>query len=97
LDVYSEKTVVYDQELFEKSYIPQLCQVWKVICDCREIKEKHGMRQLELFIEQIQDDKNSPFHNDSKRRKRLSTIPEQPAQPSNIYTTGLGGKIELDF
>ena len=36
LDVYSEKTVIYDQSVYETEYIPTLCKVWDIIEICRK-------------------------------------------------------------
>ena len=38
LDIYAEKTVIYDQALFEGQYVPRLCKVWEIICKCRDIQ-----------------------------------------------------------
>jgi hypothetical protein len=44
LQVYSEKTVVYDQHKFENEYIPQLNNVWDIITICRNIQINNGNR-----------------------------------------------------
>jgi hypothetical protein len=69
LDVYCEKTVVYDQTLFEGEYVPQLCKVWDVIKYCVELKAKGG--DVAKYIEEIEKNKDSPFYNDSKRKKKV--------------------------
>ena len=69
LDVYAEKTVVYDQALFESEYIPRLYDVWGVICKCREL-QKNGNVDLEAYIEDMANQKDCHFYNENKKNKR---------------------------
>jgi hypothetical protein len=71
LDVYAEKTVVYDQILFEGEYIPRLCEVWDVITKCRNIQSQKG--NIESFIEDLENKKDSPFYNENKRKKKMKS------------------------
>ena len=68
LDVYSEKTVVYDQTKFEGEYVPQLCSIWEVITNCNELSLDGG--NVANYIEDIEKDKESPFYNENKRKKK---------------------------
>lgn len=38
---YFEKTVIYDEDLFEKHYLPRLELIWQLVKYLREIKDKH--------------------------------------------------------
>ena len=71
LDVYSEKTVVYDEKLFEGNYIPRLQDVWNTIVKCRQmIKNKEN---VESYINDLENKKDSQFYNSNmKTRKRAS-------------------------
>ena len=71
LDVYSEKTVVYDQSKFEGEYVPELCKVWDSILQCNEIKSKGG--DVSRYIEEMEADSASPFYNEKKRKKKCTT------------------------
>jgi hypothetical protein len=95
LDVYSIKTVIYDQTLYEKSYIPQLCEVWNIITKCRNIQISGG--DVVSYIDEIQNDSNSPLYNGNKKRIKSSSASSLPKGPSTVYTTGAGADIELDF
>jgi hypothetical protein len=104
LDVYSEKTVVYDQCLFEKQYIPQLCDVWGVITKCRELqlnnKNGTGNAEIEKYIEDLENRKDSPFYNENKRKKKLKYTNSNATASTTSLTsmsTGEGADIELDF
>lgn len=116
LDVYAEKTVVYDQHLYEGEYIPQLCDVWGVITKCREIQAKartasaasaasagsnNWATELENYIEDLENRKDSPFYNENKRKKRMkSTISSAsitPTTSTEVMTTDDSMEIELDF
>ena len=69
LDVYSEKTVVYDKKLFEGDYVPQLCDIWDVITKCNKM-QSNG-EDVAKYIEEMEKTKNSPFYNENKRKKKL--------------------------
>ena len=105
LDVYAEKTVVYDQKLFEGQYIPQLSDVWCVITKCREIQlnNRNGNVNLEVeqYIEDLENRKDSPFYNENKRKKRIKSTASSASITSvasaSVMTTGDGADIELDF
>lgn len=96
LDVYAEKTVVYDQSLFESEYIPQLCDVWCVITKCRELKAAGA--NLEEYIEDMENRKDSPFYNENKRKKKMKSLSySAPNASSNIMSMSESTDIELDF
>jgi hypothetical protein len=106
LDVYAEKTVVYDQRLFEGEYIPQLCDVWNVITKCREIQKKNsnGNTEVENYIEDLENRKDSPFYNENKRKKRIKSITSSASMTSSasltstsVMSTNDDVDIELDF
>jgi hypothetical protein len=99
LDVYSEKTVVYDQKLFEGEYVPQLCAVWEVITKCNEM-QSNG-ENIAKYIEEIENTKGSPFYNENKRKKKTVIDDEDASESSNskknskIYNPNK--VIDLDF
>jgi hypothetical protein len=105
LDVYAEKTVVYDQSLFEKQYIPQLCDVWDVILKARVIQEKTSIISNEIlaYIEDLENRKDSPFYNENKRKQKRakpsisSSSIKTNASTSSIMSLGECNDIELDF
>lgn len=68
LDVYSEKTVVYNQTLFETEYIPKLCKVWDVITKCNTVKFEGY--DVSRYIEDEEGKTDSPFYNERKRKKK---------------------------
>ena len=76
LDVYSEKTVVYDQKLFEGEYLPELCRIWDIICKCKEYMANGG--DILEYICSMENDKNSPFYNGNKRKKKAVPIVMEP-------------------
>jgi hypothetical protein len=71
LDVYSEKTVVYDQQTFEGDYVPKLCEIWEVIVKCNAMRVKG--QDVAAFIESLEADKDSPFYNEKKRKKKVNS------------------------
>ena len=101
LDVYSEKTVVYDQKLFEGEYVPQLCAVWTVITKCNEMKKKG--EDVAKYIEEMENTKDSPFYNENKRKKKVNASEDYGEsndtnnikKNSKIYNPNKS--IELDF
>jgi len=113
LDVYDEKTVVYDQRIYEGEYIPRLCNVWDVIVKCRKIKEKsiinksittaNTVNTLEVYIDDLENKKDSPFYNENKVKKKIKTTASTSLNNSNIILSHIpmknndGVKIELDF
>jgi hypothetical protein len=87
LDVYSEKTVVYDEVLYESSYVPHLQKVWDVIEKCREIKGNKG--KLSEYIDNLPSQSESPFYNDSLAKKkniskRKSTVSDSDSAESAV-------------
>jgi hypothetical protein len=96
LDVYSEKTVVYDQKTYEGEYIPRLCNVWDIIMKCRDIIDKG--ENIESYVEDLENRKDSPFYNDNKRKKKLK-ISSTVSSSTNlsIMSTIENNDIELDF
>lgn len=67
LEVYSEKTVIYDQKLYEEEYIPILSKVWDIIIKCREIISADG--DIEQYLAEIETTPGNPFYNDNKVKK----------------------------
>jgi len=68
LDVYSEKTVVYNEKLYEEEYIPRLHDVWNTIVKCRDIIKNKG--DVGSYIDDLENKKDSHFYNNSTRTKR---------------------------
>jgi len=101
LDVYSEKTVVYDQKKYEIEYIPQLSDVWQVINKCREIIiSSGGLSSVEKYIEDLENRKDTPFYNENKRKKKLKTslTTSTSTSTSNLMSNiTSSNEIELDF
>lgn len=109
LDVYSEKTVVYDQKLFEGEYVPLLCEVWEIITKCKEMQKKG--EDVAKYIEEMEKTKGSPFYNENKRKKKAvstdidtgmdtemsSDINISNKKPSKFYNSNTFIDFELDF
>lgn len=58
---YSEQTVEYDAELFEKNYLPRLELIWKLIEYLKIIQSTHGEDILKTFLEtQVKAHLNKP-------------------------------------
>ena len=95
--VYSEKTVVYDQKTYEGDYIPRLCDVWGVINKCREIIARGD--NVENYVEDLENRKDSPFYNENKRKKKPKTISSTSSTTNmNVMSMSDGNNdIELDF
>ena len=97
LEVYCEKTVVYDAKLFEGSYIPELKKVWDVICNCKTVRMKStSLNDIEQYLEGIEKDTKNPFYNENKRRKKLTSSTSIPT-PSKYISFENNDNIELDF
>jgi hypothetical protein len=93
LDVYSEKTVIYDQKTYEGDYIPRLCDVWSVIVKCREIIANRS--DIVGYIEDLENKKDNPFYNENKRKKKAKSISSTPSSTSIMST--MDNDIELEF
>ena len=93
LDVYSEKTVIYDQKTYEGDYIPRLCDVWSVIVKCREIIANRS--DIVGYIEDLENKKDNPFYNENKRKKKAKSISSTPSSTSIMST--FSNDIELEF
>ena len=93
LDVYSEKTVIYDQKTYEGDYIPRLCDVWSVIVKCKDIIVKKC--DIVGYIEDLENRKDSPFYNENKRKKKAKSISSTPSSTSIMST--FSNDIELEF
>ena len=93
LDVYSEKTVIYDQKTYEGDYIPRLCDVWSVIVKCKDIIAKKT--DIVGYIEDLENRKDSPFYNENKRKKKAKSISSTPSSTSIMST--FSNDIELEF
>lgn len=96
LDVYAEKTVVYDQALFQGDYIPRLCEIWNVICKCRDM-QKAGNVDMTAYIEDMENHKDNPFYNENKRKKKLKSTTSTTSMVSFGDGSGSNNDIELDF
>ena len=99
LDVYAEKTIVYNQALYEGEYVPRLCHIWEIICKCREL-QKNGSVDLEAYIEDMTNQKDNPFYNENKRNKRNQKNKKMKSTVSNTSIVSFGesnNDIELDF
>jgi len=58
---YSEQTVEYNAELFEKNYLPRLELIWKLIEYLKIIQSTHGEDILKTFLEtQVKAHLNKP-------------------------------------
>jgi hypothetical protein len=94
LDVYSEKTVVYDKK-YENEYIPQLDDVWQTVLKCRELQSKGDhLNSIEKYVEDLENRKDSPFYNENKRKKKIK--PNLTSTPSTSSCNN-NTSIELDF
>lgn len=72
LDVYSEKTVIYDQKIYEKEYIPKLECVWDVVKKCRLMKLQGKTKEdIEAFIDDLQNQKDNHFYNSESNYKKF--------------------------
>ena len=93
LDVYCEKTVVYDQPTYEGEYVPKLCEVWDIITKCKEmaLKNGNGNGNVEDYIDDLENRKDTPFYNANKRKKKAKI------SNSNLNTYNPTNSIELDF
>ena len=87
LDVYSEKTIIYDQETYETEYIPILCNVWNIITQCKEIMRKSNgdCSNINLFIEDLEynNKTDNPFYNEKKDIKKQKQSPKSPKSPKS--------------
>ena len=92
LDVYSEKTVVYDANIFEGEYVPKLCKAWDVICKCKDIGLKNG--NIVEYIEELEKNSESVFYNPNKRAPKAK---KQKITNSDLNTYNPTNSIELDF
>jgi|GEM_PF-3484773 len=95
LDVYAEKTVVYDQGLFEGEYVPLLCEVWGVICKFRSL-QKTGISNMDIaaYIEDLENQKDNPFYNENKKKRKMKST---PSTTSIVSFGDSNNDIELDF
>ena len=91
LDVYSEKTVVYDQALFEDNYIPRLGAVWDIIAKCKDMGLRGYINEVETYIDDLENQKDGPFYNENKRKKKVKV------SNSDLNTYNPTNSIELDF
>lgn len=48
---YFEKTVIYDEDLFEKHYLPRLELIWQLVKYLRQIKDKYDNDIMRQFLE----------------------------------------------
>lgn len=99
LDVYSEKTVVYDQKIFEEDYIPKLCSIWDVIVKCNAMRVKG--QDVANYIEEQEANKDSPFYNENKRKKKakINEPDDECNTKTNMFTNAFtpNKDIEIDF
>ncbi len=88
LDVYSEKTVIYDQKVYEKDYIPKLESVWDVVKKCRSMKEKGKSKdEIEAFIDDLQNQKDNHFYNSEPKNKKFKNNKQVDSDHSD-YSNG---------
>jgi len=85
LDVYSEKTVIYDQNKYEGEYVPKLCAIWDVIGKCNTLKIEGG--DVAIYIEEMEANKESPFYNENKRKKKAKLDDEKEDDVNNVDNT----------
>lgn len=98
LDVYAEKTVVYDKTLFEGDYVPKLCEIWKIICKCRELQTSKNSMSIAEYLEDMENQKDNPFYNANKRRSNEKRKLKSIASTSSILSfSESNNDIELDF
>ena len=95
LDVYSEKTVLYDQAKYEGEYVPQLCKVWDVITNCNELKKRGG--DIQLYVNELDSQPDSPFFNDNKRKKKETKTKDTTPKDTTVFSFKPNKDIELDF
>ena len=95
LDVYAEKTVVYDQILFEGDYVPKLCEIWGIICKLRNL-QKSGIANTNIaaYIEDMENQKDNPFYNENKKKKKMKST---TSTASIVSFSESNNDIELDF
>ena len=102
LDVYAEKTVVYDSAVFEGEYVPRLCQVWEIITKCRQLQAStdgaNGMN-LVAYLEDMENQKDNPFYNPNKKKNNEKKRMKSTASSTSIMSFGESNNndIELDF
>ena len=101
LDVYAEKTVVYNYALFEGEYVPLLCEIWRVICKCRELQKTASNTDMVAYLEDMTNQKDNPFYNANANRKRNNEKKKLKSTTSNTNIVSFGesnnNNIELDF
>ena len=95
LDVYSEKTVLYDQAKFEGEYVPQLCKVWDVIEKCNNLKRSGG--DVAFYINELDEQVDSPFYNENKRKKKNLKDDSPKAKSKSMESFKINKDIEIDF
>ena len=91
LDIYSEKTVIYDQALFETNYIPRLSAVWDIIVKSKDMISRGYISEAENYIDELENQKDSPFYNENKRKKK------QKISNSDLNTYNPTNSIEIEF
>jgi hypothetical protein len=88
LDVYSEKTVIYDQKVYEKEYIPKLESVWDVVKKCRLMKvEGKTKEEIECYIDDLQNQKDNYFYNLEAKNKKFKKTKQIDSDHSD-YSNG---------
>jgi hypothetical protein len=50
---YFEKTIIYDEDLFEKHYLPRLELIWQLVKYLKEIKDKYSAKYSNDIIKQF--------------------------------------------
>lgn len=74
---YFEKTVIYNEDLFEKHYIPQLELIWQLVTYLRQNKYKYGNDIIKQFLEtKIKNILNKPskFYKDTNNFNEICAI-----------------------
>jgi hypothetical protein len=94
LEVYSEKTVIYNQLLYEGEYIPILKNVWDIITEARKIISGNNTNEnndIEKYLEQLENDIHGPFYNENKNKKKI----KQNNNPPSNNNTELDYEIDM--
>lgn len=98
LDVYAEKTVVYDKALFEGEYVPRLCEVWGIICKCRDLQKTASSTDMATYLEDMANQKDNPFYNANQKRNNEKKKLKSTINNTRIVSFGESNNdIELDF
>jgi putative phage-type endonuclease len=97
---YSEQTVEYDAELFEKNYLPRLELIWKIIDKLKTVQSTCDDKMFKIFLDtQVKSQLNKPskFYKDNANFnaicKVLSDITKLEPTDAN-KTNGASNAVE---